>query len=85
VTELLARERQAVYALSLTDTDRRVMASVPVGREPFHLTMTPAGILFVANHRSNTVTVIDGRRRVVLGTLRVPRGPHGVAVLVHAP
>lgn len=75
--------RQAVLAVSLAE--RRVVASVPVGREPFHLTTTPRGIIFVANHRSNTVTVIDGPGRLVLGTLKVPPGPHGVAVLVHAP
>lgn len=55
------------------------------GTEPFHLTATAQGILFVANHRSGTVTIIDGARRVVLGVLKVPPGPHGVAVLVHPP
>lgn len=71
---------KAAHALSLTD--RRVVASVPVGTEPFHLTATPRGILFVANHRSGTVTIIDGARRVAIGTLKVPLGPHGVAVLL---
>ncbi|MGH7209351.1 MAG: YncE family protein [Nitrospiraceae bacterium] len=74
---------KAAHALSLAD--RRVMASVPVGTEPFHVTGTPAGILFVANHRSSTVTVIDGSSRVALGTLKVPPAPHGVAALVHSP
>jgi hypothetical protein len=31
-----------------------------------------------------TVTIIDGPRRIVLGTLKAPR-PHGLAVLVHSP
>lgn len=74
--------RKAAHAVSLSD--RRVVASVPVGTEPYHLTATPAGILFVANHRSHTVTMIDGPRRLALGTLKVPRGPHGVAVLAHS-
>jgi YVTN family beta-propeller protein len=72
-------------ALAVSLSDRRVVGSVPVGTEPYHLTATPAGILFVANHRSNTVTIIDGRRRVALGTLKVPEGPHGVAVMVRPP
>lgn len=41
--------------------------------------------LFVANHTSNTVTIIDGPRRIVLGTLKGPPRPHGLAVLVHSP
>lgn len=71
---------EAAVAVSLSDP--RVIASVPVGAEPYHVTATPGGALFVANHRSNTVTVIDGSRRVVLGTLKVPPGPHGVGVVV---
>jgi len=74
---------KAVVAVSLINP--RVIASVPVGAEPYHVTSTPAGILFVANHRSDTVTVIDGSRRALLGTLKVSRGPHGLAVLVHSP
>lgn len=74
---------KVAHVLSLRD--RRILASVPVGTEPFHLTVTPAGTLFVANHKSNTVTMIDGPRRIALGTLKVPRGPHGLAVVVHSP
>jgi YVTN family beta-propeller protein len=74
---------KAVVAVSLLNP--RVIASVPVGAEPYHVTSTPAGILFVANHRSDTVTIIDGSRRAMLGTLKVSRGPHGLAVLVHSP
>jgi YVTN family beta-propeller protein len=72
---------RSVHAVSVTDP--RVRASVPAGQEPFHLTMTPGGVLFAANHRSSTVTVIDAARRAVVRTLKVPAGPHGVAVLVH--
>lgn len=73
---------KAVHAVSLTNP--RVNASVSVGTEPYHVTATPMGVLFVVNHRSDTVTIIDGPRRAVLGTLNVPRGPHGVVVLVHS-
>ena len=46
------------------------------------MTVTPGGTVFVANHRSNTVTIVDGPRGQVLRTLSVPRGPHGLAVRV---
>lgn len=72
---------KAVLALSLTE--RRVVASVPVGAEAYHVTATPNGTLFVANHGSDSVTIIDSQRRVALETLRVPRGPHGLVVLVY--
>ncbi|HET8576908.1 MAG TPA: hypothetical protein VFO18_07410 [Methylomirabilota bacterium] len=71
---------RSVVAVSLAD--RRVVATVPVGVEPYHVAATPAGILFVANHTSNTVTIVDGPRRAVLGTLKVAARPHGLAVLV---
>lgn len=71
----------AVVALSLHDL--RVTASVPTGTEPFHIAATPAGILVVANNASNTVTIVDGPRRALLGTLRVPARPHGLALLTH--
>jgi DNA-binding beta-propeller fold protein YncE len=71
---------KAVHAVSLTNP--RVIASVPAGTEPYHITATPANILFVANHSSNTVNIIDGSRRALLGTLKVPAAPHGLTVLV---
>ena len=70
---------RSVVAVSLTE--RRVVATVPVGVEPYHVAATAAGILFVANHTSNTVTIVDGPRRAVLGTLKVAPRPHGLAVL----
>lgn len=71
---------RAVLALSLRE--RRVVASVPAGVEPYHVTATPNGTLFVANAVSNSVTIVDGRRRAAVGTIKVPRRPHGIAVLV---
>jgi DNA-binding beta-propeller fold protein YncE len=70
---------RAVVAVSLAE--RRVVATVPVGVEPYHVAATASGLLFVANHTSHTVTIVDGPRRKVLGTLRVPPRPHGLAVL----
>jgi len=70
---------RSVVAVSLAD--RRVVATVPVGIEPYHVAATAKGTLFVANHTSNTVTIIDGPRREVLGTLKVAPRPHGLAVL----
>ena len=71
---------KSVVAVSLADP--RVIATVPAGVQPYHIAATATGTLFVANHTSNTVTIIDGPRRAVLGTLQVPPRPHGLAVLV---
>jgi len=71
---------RSVVAVSMAE--RRVVATVPVGVEPYHVAATAAGTLFVANHSSSTVTIVDGRGRRVLGTLKVPPRPHGLAVLV---
>jgi YVTN family beta-propeller protein len=71
---------RSVVAVSLAD--RRVLATVPVGVEPYHVAATSGGTLFVANHTSNSVTIVDGPRRAVLGTLRVAARPHGLAVLI---
>lgn len=70
---------ESVHAVSLGD--RRVVVTVPVGVEPSHVAATASGILFDANHTSNTVTIVDGPRRAVLGTLRVAPRPHGLAVV----
>ena len=71
---------RSVVAVSLGE--RRVVATVPVGVEPYHVAATATGTLFVANHTSNTVTIVYGARRAVLGTLKVSPRPHGLAVLV---
>jgi len=54
---------------------------VPAGIEPYHVAATENGTLFIANHTSNTVTIVDGPRRAVLGTIKVPPRPHGLAIL----
>src|SRR3990172_739047 len=71
---------RSVVVVSLAEP--RVVGQVPVGVEPYHVAATASGLLFVANHTSNTVTIVDGPHRTVLGTLRVPPRPHGLAVQV---
>lgn len=71
---------KSVVAVSLAE--RKVVATVPVGAEPYHVAATARGTLFVANGRSGTVTIVDAQRRAVVGTLTVPPKPHGLAVLV---
>ncbi|MDR7495320.1 MAG: hypothetical protein QN190_14245 [Armatimonadota bacterium] len=58
---------RSVVAVSLTE--RRMVGTVPVGVEPYHVAATASATLFVAGPR-------------VLGTLKVPPRPHGLAVLV---
>lgn len=70
---------QSVVAVSVAE--RRVVAIVPVGVEPYHVAATRRGTLFVTNEKSSTGTIVDGPRRRVLGTLPVAPRPHGVAVL----
>ena len=70
---------KSIVAVSLVD--RRVLGTVPVGGEPFHVAATASGTLFVANHASGTVTIVDGPGRAVLGMLKVAPRPHGLAVL----
>lgn len=84
-TEMWFSDQGLRAAVALSLPELRVLATVPVGTEPYHIAATASGTLFVANHASNTVTIIDGPRRVRLGTLRVPPGPHGLAVLPHGP
>ncbi len=71
---------RSVVAVSVTE--RKVVATVPVGVEPYHVAATARGTLFVANHTSSTVTIVDGPQRRVLGTLKVAPRPHGLAVRV---
>lgn len=71
---------RALIAVDLKS--RKVVATVPVGKGSFHITITPKGILFVANHDSNTVSIVDSAQRKLIGTLPVRKHPHGLAVLV---
>jgi len=70
--------------LAVDLTSRQVVAAIKVGAEPFHVTMTPDGVIYVANYHSGTVSVIDGPNRKPMGTIKVDKHPHGIAVLVPA-
>jgi YVTN family beta-propeller protein len=80
-TEMWFSDHGLKSVVSVSLVDRRVLGSVPVGGEPFHVAATASGTLFVANHASGTVTIVDGPGRAVLGTLKVAPRPHGLAVL----
>ncbi len=71
---------RALIAIDLAT--RKPVATVPVGAGSFHITVTPGGVLFVANHDSSTVTIVDSHAKKVIGTLPVRKHPHGIAVLV---
>lgn len=70
--------------LAVDRVSRQVVAAVQVGAEPFHVTMIPDGTIYVANHHSGTVSVIDGPNRKLVGTITVDKHPHGIAALVPA-
>lgn len=80
-TEMWFTDHGLKGAVAVSMADRKVVATVPVGTEPYHIAATARGTLFVANHASGTVTIVDGAGRAVLGTLTVAPRPHGLAVL----
>lgn len=69
-------------SLIVLDTVRRsVLATVPLGAEPFALAITPEGDqIYVANFAADTVSVIDARDRREIATLNVGDGPSSVAI-----
>jgi YVTN family beta-propeller protein/autotransporter-associated beta strand protein len=59
----------------------RVLATVPVGAEPWGVAVTPDGRrAYVTNASSNSVSVLDVARRSVVTTIAVPHAPQGIAV-----
>jgi YVTN family beta-propeller protein len=57
------------------------MAHVPVGHDPYQVAVDPsAGVVYVANHQDNTVSVIDEATNTVTATVPVGQGPSGIAV-----
>ncbi len=57
------------------------VAEIPVGDEPWSLVLDALGArAFVANHGSDTVSVIDVASRTVTSTVGVGSGPYGVAL-----
>jgi YVTN family beta-propeller protein len=54
---------------------------IPVGTEPYSLLLTPNGArLYVANARSNTISVIDTVTETVVRTIDVAAEPRGLAI-----
>lgn len=58
-----------------------VVATVEVGQRPWNMALTPDGAkLYVANGRSNSVSVIDTVRNVKLRDIAVGKLPWGVVI-----
>ena len=58
-----------------------VIATVPVGNDPFGVAINPAnGLVYVANSDSGTVSVINPATNTVVATIPVGDSPVGVAI-----
>ena len=58
-----------------------VTATIPVGKEPSDVAVTPNGAYaYVTNYDSNSVSVISTATNTVVATVTVGSGPEGVAV-----
>ena len=68
--------------VSVIDTaTNTVVATVPVGSDPFGVAVTPDGaIAYVANFISNTVSVIDTANNTVVATVTVGTFPNDIAI-----
>jgi YVTN family beta-propeller protein len=68
--------------VSAIDTaDNTILATIPVGKRPWNMAITPDGKkLYVANGRSNSVTVIDTEQLTVSGEVKVGEMPWGVVI-----
>ena len=64
----------------LDATDAALLATVPVGRSPHSMALSPDGSrVAVANHDGDTVSVIDTTSNQVSATIPVGQGPQNVA------
>ena len=84
-----ARGQSSAYVVNVASNDvsvidaaaNTVVATIPVGREPNGVAVTPDGErVYVSNFEADTVSVIDAATRAVVGTIGVGAGPVGVAV-----
>ncbi len=68
--------------VSVIDTaSDTVIATVPVGRRPWNMAVTPDGKkLYVANGRSNSVSVIDTETNQKITDVTVGELPWGVVI-----
>lgn len=59
----------------------KALALIPTGQRVWGIAITPdGGKVYAANSLSNTVSVIDTRKRRVIGTIAVEDGPWALAV-----
>jgi YVTN family beta-propeller protein len=72
----------AAHHVAVIDTGtNEVSATIPVGRRPWGIALTPDGKkAYVANGVSNDVSVIDTEARRVITTIPVGKMPWGVAI-----
>ena len=62
-------------------TTNTVVMTIPVGRKPFGVAVTPDGnTVYIANSGDGTVSVIDTPTNTVIGSIAVGTDPVGVAV-----
>jgi YVTN family beta-propeller protein len=66
---------------SLATTSNAVVATVEVGKRPWNMALTPDGSkLYVANGRSNSLSVIDTASFTRLRDVEVGELPWGVSI-----
>ena len=65
----------------LSDSNNTVVATIPVGKRPWNMAITPdGGKLYVACGRSNLVSVIDTKSRRKIADIAVGELPWGVTI-----
>ncbi len=74
-------DRGARGLILVSAAQRKVLATIPTGVGPFHLSFGPTGLLYAINHDDATLSVIDPDKRELLHTLKVAADPHGVVVI----
>lgn len=73
---------EASHTVGVVDVaSRKVVAEIPVGRQPTEIAFHPDGRrAYVTNRLDDTLSVIDTRTRSAVATVAVGDEPHGVAV-----
>ena len=76
----LNRKSSNFYLPELTD-ELAITTTIPVESMPTGVSVNPnTNRIYVANHGSNTVSVIDGDTNFVIATVPIGDGPHGLSV-----
>jgi YVTN family beta-propeller protein len=67
--------------LAMIDQEKGDVTKVATGETPCSVALNPAsGRLYVVNHTSDSVTVVDAAQSSVVGTIAVGHKPQGIAV-----